>query len=124
MNTILDFVYNHNGLIVLLWMLLTAVLLFRRLDAANRILQGFTLVLWLAATAFLTFFERSPVMDVRPIRKEKLLPIISMMIMPISMAISVPIGPATGRNVVPGMANTPQPTMQPKAIAQTSTGER
>ena len=39
MNTILDFVYNHNGLIVLLWMLLTAVLLFRRLDAANRILQ-------------------------------------------------------------------------------------
>ena len=65
MNTILDFVYNHNGLIVLLWMLLTAVLLFRRLDAANRILQGLTLVLWLAATAFLTFFERSPVMDVR-----------------------------------------------------------
>ena len=65
MNTILDFVYNHNGLIVLLWMLLTAVLLFRQLDAANRILQGFTLVLWLAATAFLTFFERSPVMDVR-----------------------------------------------------------
>ncbi len=65
MNTILDFVYNHNGLIVLLWMLLTAVLLFRQLDAANRILQGLTLVLWLAATAFLTFFERSPVMDVR-----------------------------------------------------------
>ena len=62
MNTILDFVYNHNGLIVLLWMLLTAVLILRRLDAPNRILQGLTLVLWLAATAFLTFFERLPVM--------------------------------------------------------------
>ncbi|MBR5960870.1 MAG: VanZ family protein [Clostridia bacterium] len=65
MNTILDFVYNHNGLIVLLWMLLTAVLILRRLDAPNRILQGLTLVLWLAATAFLTFFERLPVMEIR-----------------------------------------------------------
>ena len=33
-------------------------------------------------------------------------------------------GPATGRKTVPGMANTPQPTMQPKASAQTSIGER
>ena len=45
---------------------------------------------------------------------------ISMMTMPISIEITVPSGPATGRKVVPGMANTPQPTMQPKAIAQTS----
>ena len=65
MNTILDFVYNHNGLIVLLWMLLTAVLIFRRLNTVNRVLQVLTLVLWLAATAFLTFFERSPVMETR-----------------------------------------------------------
>ena len=65
MNTILDFVYNHNGLIVLLWMLLTAVLMFRRLNTVNRVLQALTLVLWLAATAFLTFFERSPVMETR-----------------------------------------------------------
>ena len=65
MNTILDFVYNHNGLIVLLWMLLTAVLMFRRLNTVNRVLQVLTLVLWLAATAFLTFFERSPVMETR-----------------------------------------------------------
>ena len=65
MNTILGFVYNHNGLIVLLWMLLTAVLMFRRLNTVNRVLQVLTLVLWLAATAFLTFFERSPVMETR-----------------------------------------------------------
>ena len=65
MNIILDFVYNHNGLIVLLWMLLTTVLLVRRLDTTNRILQGLTLILWLAATAFLTFFERLPVMEAR-----------------------------------------------------------
>ncbi len=65
MNTILDFVYNHNGLIVLLWMLLTAVLMFMRLNTVNRVLQVLTLVLWLAATAFLTFFERSPVMETR-----------------------------------------------------------
>ena len=49
---------------------------------------------------------------------------ISMMTMPASIAITVPAGPATGRNVVPGMANTPQPTMQPKAIAHTSSGDR
>ena len=49
---------------------------------------------------------------------------ISMMTMPIPMAISVPAGPASGRKVFPGMANTPQPTMQPKAIAHTSRGDR
>ena len=49
---------------------------------------------------------------------------ISMITIPMIMAISVPAGPATGRKVVPGMANTPQPTMQPKDIAHTSTGER
>ena len=43
---------------------------------------------------------------------------------PISIASKVPIGPATGKNVVPGMANTPQPIMQPKAMAHTSTGSR
>jgi len=35
----------------------------------------------------------------------------------------VPIGPATGRKVVPGMTNTPQPTMQPKEIAHMSSEE-
>lgn len=49
---------------------------------------------------------------------------ISMMSIPINMAITVPAGPATGRKVVPGMAKTPQPTIQPKAIAQTSIGDK
>ena len=40
------------------------------------------------------------------------------------MAITVPIGPAMGRNVVPGMTKAPQPIMHPKAIAHTSIGER
>ena len=52
------------------------------------------------------------------------LAMISMMIIPISMESMVPSGPATGRNVVPGMAKTPQPTIQPKAIAQTSITDR
>ena len=47
-----------------------------------------------------------------------------MMTMPIAMAITVPAGPATGRKVLPGMANTPQPTMQPKAIPHTSSLDR
>ena len=42
----------------------------------------------------------------------------------IAIAISVPIGPATGRNVVPGMTKTPQPTMQPKEIAHISNDEK
>ena len=47
---------------------------------------------------------------------------ISMMTIPIPMAITVPAGPATGRKVLPGIANTPQPTMQPKAMLHTSRG--
>ena len=39
------------------------------------------------------------------------LAMISMMIIPISMESMVPSGPATGRNVVPCMAKTPQPTI-------------
>ena len=62
--------------------------------------------------------------EVLPMRYEMFLATISIITIPMSMAISVPAGPATGRNVVPGMANTPQPTMQPKAIAHTSIGER
>ena len=49
---------------------------------------------------------------------------ISMMTIPIPMAITVPAGPATGRKVLPGIANTPQPTIQPKAMLHTSRGDR
>ena len=49
---------------------------------------------------------------------------ISMMPMPIASAISVPAGPATGRNVLPGIANNPQPTIIPKAIPNTSIEDR
>ena len=49
---------------------------------------------------------------------------ISMITIPINIEHAVPCGPATGRNVVPGIANTPQPIMQPKAIAQTSITDR
>jgi hypothetical protein len=63
-------------------------------------------------------------MELRDIRKEKLLPMISMMSIPINIAIMVPAGPATGRKVVPGMTKTPQPTIQPKAIAHTSKGDK
>ena len=37
---------------------------------------------------------------------------------------SDPAGPAIGKNVVPGMTKAPQPIMQPKAIAHTSSGDR
>lgn len=47
-----------------------------------------------------------------------------MMAMPIMSAIAVPAGPAMGRKVVPGMANTLHPTMQPKASAQASICDR
>ena len=43
---------------------------------------------------------------------------------PMASAMTVPAGPAAGRNVVPGMTNAPQPTMQPKAMAQTSSLDR
>ena len=35
----------------------------------------------------------------------------------------VPRGPASGKNVVPGITNAPQPTAQPKAKAQTPNGD-
>ena len=57
-------------------------------------------------------------------RYAMLFPITSIIAMPLSMEMIVPNGPATGRTVVPSMANTPQPTMQPKAIPQTSVTER
>ena len=41
-----------------------------------------------------------------------------------AMEITVPMGPATGRKVEPGIMKAPQPMMQPKAIAQTSSGDR
>ena len=65
-----------------------------------------------------------PVRGERSISQDVLKPMISITITPTAMAISVPAGPATGKNVVPGITKAPQPTMQPKAIAQTSTGER
>ena len=46
-----------------------------------------------------------------------------MMAIPASMAMRVPNGPATGRNVVPGITNIPHPTMTPKAMPQTSRRE-
>lgn len=60
----------------------------------------------------------------RAIWKEKLAPISSMMAVLIAMEISVPRGPATGKKVVPGITNAPQPTMQPKAMAHTSSLDR
>ena len=51
-------------------------------------------------------------------------PMTSMIASPIAMDMMVPVGPATGRKVEPGMTKEPQPTMQPKAIAQTSSLER
>ena len=43
---------------------------------------------------------------------------------PTSIPIAVPMGPASGRNVVPGMTNEPQPTAQPKESAQTAIGDK
>lgn len=40
------------------------------------------------------------------------------------MARIVPAGPATGRKLVPGITNAPQPTIQPKAMAHTSREDR
>ena len=40
------------------------------------------------------------------------------------MPITVPSGPATGKNVVPGMTKAPHPTLQPKASAQAPSGDR
>ena len=42
---------------------------------------------------------------------------------PITMPGTVPSGPATGRNVVPGMTKAPQPTLQPNASAHAPRGE-
>ena len=42
---------------------------------------------------------------------------------PIIRPIKVPIGPATGRKVVPGITNAPQPTLHPNPRAQAPTGD-
>ncbi len=65
LNTILDIAYNHNELIILLYLVLTAVLLFSRREKANRVFQCAALAVWFIGTAYLVFFERTPVMDVR-----------------------------------------------------------
>ena len=48
----------------------------------------------------------------------------SMMNAPISMANIEPRGPARFRKVVPGMTKAPQPTQQPKDMAQMASGEK
>lgn len=40
------------------------------------------------------------------------------------MAMMVPAGPATGKNVVPGITNAPQPMMQPRDRAHTSSVDK
>ena len=47
-----------------------------------------------------------------------------MISVPAASAMTVPAGPAAGRKVVPGITKAPQPTMQPKAMAQTSKRDR
>ena len=41
---------------------------------------------------------------------------------PMRNAMAVPSGPATGRKVVPGMTNEPQPTVQPSDSAHAAKG--
>ena len=65
LNSILDIVYNHNGLLILIHLALTALLLFSGLERENRIYQRIILAVWLVGTAYLVFFERSPLMDAR-----------------------------------------------------------
>ena len=65
LNTILDIVYNHTELVILLYLVLTAVLMLSRREKANRFFQCAALAVWFAGTAYLVFFERTPVMDVR-----------------------------------------------------------
>ena len=43
---------------------------------------------------------------------------------PSSIPKAVPNGPATGRNVVPGITSEPHPTAQPNDNAHTARGER
>ena len=43
---------------------------------------------------------------------------ISMMTAPSKIPMTVPSGPATGRKVLPGIMNAPQPTAQPRESAQ------
>ena len=43
---------------------------------------------------------------------------------PIPMPSTVPMGPAMGRKVLPGMTKEPQPTAQPKASAHAPRGDR
>lgn len=65
MNTILDLICNHTGLLILLYLLLTALLMVRRRRIENRIMQYLVLILWVIATAYLAIFGRTPVMEVR-----------------------------------------------------------
>ena len=58
-------------------------------------------------------------MGLRAMRKDRFRPTTSMIAVPAIIAMTVPAGPAAGRKVVPGIAKTPQPTMQPNAIAHT-----
>ena len=48
----------------------------------------------------------------------------SMTSVPTKRPSTVPMGPAMGKNVVPGMTKAPQPTAQPKDSAQACNGER
>ena len=45
LNSILDIVYNHNGLLILIHLALTALLLFSGLERENRIYQRIILVI-------------------------------------------------------------------------------
>ena len=58
------------------------------------------------------------------VRKEMQEAMTSMIASPITMEMMVPVGPATGRNVEPGMTKDPQPTAQPKDMAHTASKEK
>lgn len=88
----LDIVYNHNGLLIIIYLVLTALLFFSRLEKINRIYQRVILAVWLIGTAYLVFFERTPLMDARynfiPFRDDNLFNIKS------NVLIFVPFVPA------------------------------
>ena len=65
LNTILDIAYNHNELIILLYLILTAVLLFSHREKVNRFFHYAALAVRFIATAWLVFIERTPVMEIR-----------------------------------------------------------
>ena len=92
LQTVLDIVYNHNGLLILIYLALTALLFFSRLEKINRIYQRVILAVWLIGTAYLVFFERTPLMEARynfiPFRDDNLFNIKS------NILIFVPFVPA------------------------------